>query len=130
MPKRIQRQRTKGWRLADHSTTAVIVDRTSRWGNPYKIGQDGAVVGEVRMNYRLTASAAVWAFEHALCWGRLSFSVNDVRRELAGKDLVCWCALDQPCHAAVLLGIANQLGPIRTWDEIRDRYGPAIREAS
>ncbi len=27
--------------------------------------------------------------------------------ELRGKDLACWCKPDQPCHADVLLEIAN-----------------------
>ena len=27
---------------------------------------------------------------------------------LRGKDLACWCPLDQPCHADVLLELANQ----------------------
>lgn len=26
---------------------------------------------------------------------------------LRGKNLACWCALDQPCHADVLLEVAN-----------------------
>lgn len=26
---------------------------------------------------------------------------------LRGKNLACWCSLDQPCHADVLLEIAN-----------------------
>ena len=26
---------------------------------------------------------------------------------LRGRDLACWCALDQPCHADVLLELAN-----------------------
>jgi hypothetical protein len=30
-----------------------------------------------------------------------------VRQVLRGKDLACWCPLDQPCHADVLLEIAN-----------------------
>lgn len=34
-------------------------------------------------------------------------TVEDVCRELAGKDLACWCPLDQPCHADVLLEVAN-----------------------
>jgi hypothetical protein len=38
---------------------------------------------------------------------RVYTTVEDVRRELAGKDLACWCPLDQPCHADVLLEIAN-----------------------
>lgn len=37
----------------------------------------------------------------------LGFTVDDVRRELAGKDLGCWCPLDRPCHADVLLAVAN-----------------------
>lgn len=27
--------------------------------------------------------------------------------ELRGHDLACWCPLDQPCHADVLIGLAN-----------------------
>jgi hypothetical protein len=37
----------------------------------------------------------------------LSVTPADIRRDLAGKDLVCWCPLDQPCHADVLLEMAN-----------------------
>jgi hypothetical protein len=29
------------------------------------------------------------------------------RTELRGKDLACWCPPDQPCHADVLLALAN-----------------------
>lgn len=34
-------------------------------------------------------------------------SVDEIRAELAGKDLSCWCPIDEPCHADVLLEIAN-----------------------
>ena len=37
----------------------------------------------------------------------LDVTVGDIRRELAGHDLVCWCRPDQPCHADVLLELAN-----------------------
>lgn len=43
----------------------------------------------------------------ALLAGTPGFSVEDVQRELRGRDLACWCPLDQPCHADVLLEIAN-----------------------
>jgi len=33
--------------------------------------------------------------------------VDEIRAALAGKDLACWCPLDQPCHADVLLELAN-----------------------
>jgi hypothetical protein len=36
-----------------------------------------------------------------------NFSERDIRHCLHDKDLACWCALDQPCHADVLLRIAN-----------------------
>lgn len=34
-------------------------------------------------------------------------SVADAVAELAGRDLACWCRPDQPCHADVLLELAN-----------------------
>lgn len=34
-------------------------------------------------------------------------SVADIREHLAGRDLMCWCPLHQPCHADVLLELAN-----------------------
>jgi hypothetical protein len=33
--------------------------------------------------------------------------IADIQRELRGKNLACWCPLDQPCHADVLLRLAN-----------------------
>lgn len=38
---------------------------------------------------------------------RLPFTVEDVRRELAGRDLACWCPPGEACHADVLLEVAN-----------------------
>lgn len=137
MPERHRRERKSGWKKPPGS---IIVDRTSRWGNPYKIGQDGAVVGEVRMNFRLTPFAAVWAYEHALNWGLLPYTVADVRRELAGKDVCCPCALTEPCHGDSLLFTANGWHEIRTMAQFRASFSaltdlivpvaPAIREAS
>lgn len=34
-------------------------------------------------------------------------TLDEIRSELAGKNLACWCPPDQPCHADVLLEIAN-----------------------
>lgn len=33
--------------------------------------------------------------------------IADQLDELRGKNLACWCPLDQPCHADVLLELAN-----------------------
>lgn len=34
-------------------------------------------------------------------------TVEEIRAELAGHDLACWCPLDGPCHGDTLLAIAN-----------------------
>lgn len=70
----------------------VLVDQ---WGHEYLCAP-----GEWR-------GVAVRRFREDLVDGRLSFTVADVRRELAGRDLACWCPLGQPCHADVLLELAN-----------------------
>ena len=102
MPVRLQRKRTKGWRKPEN---AVCVDRTTRWGNPFKVGKDG------------TAEECVYKYEEMLFpyrhGGTLEdfyisdANLEDIRRNLAGKDLLCFCPLGQPCHADVLLKAAN-----------------------
>ncbi len=97
-PKRIQRQRTKGWRMPE---SAVYVGRPSRWGNMWRAGEEFAEGGVI------TAEGAVE--QYRLLWTE-GFSAAYVAYELVplrGKDLVCWCPLDQPCHADVLLELAN-----------------------
>jgi hypothetical protein len=73
----------------------VVVARPSRWGNPFRIGTDG------------DRAECVARFREAFLSGGLSFGPEDVRRELAGRDLACWCPSDGPCHADVLLEAAN-----------------------
>jgi Domain of unknown function (DUF4326) len=95
-PKRVQLSRRAGWRKPPG---AVVVSRPSRWGNPF-------VVTPSR-----TRAEAVRLYEAALRAGELSFTIDDVRRELRGRDLACWCPLDGPCHADVLLAAANRSAP-------------------
>ena len=107
MPRRLQRSRRRGWRKPDG---AVIVDRTSRWGNPYRLDhyQFGNADGSpAEWDERAARAMAVRDFEHALFVGVLPFTPEDVERELRGKDLVCFCPLEQQCHADVLLRVAN-----------------------
>jgi hypothetical protein len=40
--------------------------------------------------------------------GRLAITVEHVRSELRGRDLACYCPLDEPCHADVLIEVANE----------------------
>jgi len=51
---------------------------------------------------------AVRRYRDDLVAGRLRVSIDDVTRELRGRDLACYCPLDRPCHADVLLAIANE----------------------
>lgn len=39
-------------------------------------------------------------------------TIKAIRTELGGKNLACFCALDQPCHADVLLKIASGSGEV------------------
>jgi len=34
-------------------------------------------------------------------------SDEEIRAELAGRDLACWCPVGSPCHGDVLLAVAN-----------------------
>ena len=91
MPRRYQRSRRKGARLPDR---VVVVTRPTKWGNPRPLS--------------LGRAEAVRRYEADLRAGRLAVSVDDVRRELRGRDLACYCPLDIPCHADVLLDVANR----------------------
>jgi uncharacterized protein DUF4326 len=112
MPERIQRRRTRGWRMPEG---AVYVGRPSRWGNPYRWSAYPSISHDFEGEpYAISASArrgfAVTDFRSAVQYGIGSIdypSREEIRRELAGRDLVCWCPKGQPCHADVLLELAN-----------------------
>lgn len=99
MAKRIQRQRTKGWRMPEG---AVYVGRPSKWGNPYAMG--GVTLMGISYGPHSRADVVRLYSENVL------FSHTELS-EIRGRDLVCWCPLDQPCHADVLLEWANSAEP-------------------
>ena len=96
-PRRIQLSRRRGWRKPPD---VVVVSRPSRWSNPFMVGARHR--GRV-----LTRGTATAEFRAALLEGRLPFTMEAIVRDLAGHDLACWCPLDEPCHADVLLEFAN-----------------------
>lgn len=109
-PKRIQRKRVKGWKMPEG---AICVSRPTRWGNPWKVGR-GATRAEFQEcvdSYRKWIAARDSDLSRS---GRVTpegpYSMQ-IRAYLRGKDLACWCPLDQPCHADVLLEIANAEDP-------------------
>jgi hypothetical protein len=105
-PYRVQLRRTKGWRMPPNT---IKVARPSRWGNPYRVGE---MVDPWGRPSKVTISRAVELFETDLVHGLLErFTVADVRSELRGKNLACFCKLSEPCHADVLLELANAPAP-------------------
>jgi hypothetical protein len=50
---------------------------------------------------------AVRRYREDLFAGRLEIGIDDVRHELRGRDLACYCPLAEPCHADVLIEVAN-----------------------
>ena len=86
MGKRIQRKRVRGWKMPKD---AVYVGRPTNYGNPYRMKIDGSRE-EVVAKYR------VWLAE------KLEENPNFLD-PLKGKDLACWCPLNKPCHADVIL---------------------------
>lgn len=108
-PRRIQRQRTKGWRMPEG---AVYVGRPSRWANPFRIGPTTRSIrtGEV-VQVGYTAEEAVELFRRYAEDSRRGWEWLE---PLRGNDLACWCPLTAPnpwqrvaCHADVLLELAN-----------------------
>jgi hypothetical protein len=91
MPRRFQRSRRKGARLP---ASVVVVTRPTKWGNPHPL--------------ELGRQEAVRRYREDLLAGRLAVTVDEVKRELRGCDLACYCPLDEPCHADVLLAVANE----------------------
>ena len=121
MPVRIQLKRTKGWRMPENT---VSVARPGQWGNPFYVsrwrdaktcvalfrdsvqgiwnpttsehlpnawtGYDNHCAWHTKWRERMNSSPAQWLFE------------------LRGKNLACWCKPGEPCHADVLLELANR----------------------
>jgi hypothetical protein len=111
-PRRIQRQRTRGWRLP---VGAVYVGRLSTWGNPFGSGERfNGVVLDHAMAVFMFRSYAVPRGASDPTW----------LAPLRGHDLACWCPTCDahrdglplgvvcpdcaPCHGDVLLSLANQ----------------------
>lgn len=74
----------------------VVVTRATKWGNPFKVGVDG------------DASACVESFRMMLHDSISGKAIQkQVKEQLRGKNLGCFCEAGQPCHADILLTISN-----------------------
>lgn len=109
MPKRIQLRRAKGWRMPEN---AVKVDRSTKWGNPFTVaaaleagynGTDAELRGMCVDAFRRWLDGE---YQPAIEPERRAYILSHID-QLRGHDLGCWCPLDGPCHADVLLEAAN-----------------------
>jgi len=137
-PVRVQRKRTKGWRMPENTVyvgrpskfgNPFDFSRSEYCWAALSFGCKGDAAGR--------REASVCAFRDWIAppWGRRTLSseeqpkmvtargevklgpkvtageapsIDEIKAELRGKNLACWCPLDRPCHADVLLEIANR----------------------
>ncbi|WP_100508575.1 DUF4326 domain-containing protein [Mycobacteroides abscessus] len=113
MPQRIQRKRTKGWRMPEG---AIYVGRPSRWGNPFRpvlVGGEWLIEDDNGVQYdgfgsKVSAIGRCVALYRSLDMTFMTDAdLDEFVAPLRGHDLACWCSLDSPCHADVLLELAN-----------------------
>ena len=116
VPIRVQRSRKKGSKLP---TNTKCVDRTTKWGNPYKVNKhDGRYYIEDNEGncwgsldgYANKRTAMAKAVECYSGWidGMVLSKKLDIN-ELKGHNLACFCELTKPCHANILIEKANDL---------------------
>lgn len=121
LPIRIQRRRARGWKMP---TNTKYVGRGSLYGNPFRVARSPF---ELKYGGALIVESPAEAVEKFREWIRHTsegrFVAGCAARNLWGLDLACWCPADQPCHADVLLEIANPRGErefanpyYRMWD--------------
>lgn len=112
-PMRIQRKRTKGWKKP---LNTVCVDRTSKWGNPFRVGslipndlyfiatevlrETQGLTHEMEHTYRLTLDDVLNCYKLYLDLCIASKKLNI--EELRNKNLACFCPLTQRCHIEII----------------------------
>lgn len=114
-PQRVQLSRRKGWRKPENT---VVVARPSKFGNPFRIGHTVYWVLEGGPKPILVPDA-ITAVQMFRRWMKRPDTVSlyvgigkpPSIEELRGKNLACWCSLSAPCHADVLLELANRPRP-------------------
>lgn len=105
MPVRVQRRRTKGWQMPANT---IYVGRPTRWGNDWTL-KDAGIRGEGDPRKQREWAIAAYRADVEWCANVPGSTLHlpDIIAALRGKNLACWCPLDQPCHADVLLEVAN-----------------------
>lgn len=125
-PRRIQLSRRKGFRLQDYSEAlnglpCLKVDRSTCRGNPFTVTtkfESGTTVG-ARFIAVPTVEDAVACFREMFEMpGDRGDAYRAMLAEVRGKNVACWCGLDQPCHGDVWLELANSPSPIAAQETV------------
>lgn len=120
-PIRIQRKRTRGWKMPENT---VSVTRPGHFGNPFKVGhrykwgglgRSGIDTLMIYMESYVEDKrfTTIESNQQAIEWYEIYLEkypelVEKIKMELKGKNLACFCSLENDCHADILLKIANQ----------------------
>ena len=106
--KRIQRRRTKGWRMPENT---IYVGRPSRWGNPFSVKEFGREKAVEMFRECVENNSMCYAYldepETTTAFNHMKYISENIEL-LRGKNLACFCSLQQKCHADVLLEILSQ----------------------
>lgn len=119
MATRIQRKRTKDY---TQPLGTIYVGRPTKWGNPFKLTPDGRIMYKSEDRTLLdpwvywsvsggyTIKDVVELYELWLTGKlhKMGLCMPPDPKELKGGNLSCWCPLDKPCHADILLKYANK----------------------
>lgn len=119
--------------VSPNGLPVVVVARPGKWGNPFRVfGRDEMLYCDASHRRKVftrwvpfdhdqplePAADAAMAVAHFRRWvaGEFNaagvvrpctFTLEDIRRELRGKNLACWCREGEACHGDVLLELAN-----------------------
>lgn len=115
-PQRLVLSRKRGFDLQEASRRlnglpAQVVSRPSKWGNPFTIADMEARYGLDKEAARRKSIELFGQWMDGTLPQELSpgppLDRAAIRAELGNRNLACWCSLDGPCHAEILLRIAN-----------------------
>ena len=111
MPQRLQLTRRKGFDLQAHSLAlnglpARSIARPGPWGNPFA-AEDMGLADRVAAQAKAVGLYRRWVTGEPGLGPKAPPALETIIRELGGHNLACWCAPGTPCHADVLLAMAN-----------------------
>ena len=93
-------------RHAEPLDEAAFVGPGTKWANPFKKPDTDALRGEPDVEAAYQRGG--WREAAKLLYRDYLVEEELDPRELRGKDLICACKLTEPCHADVLLEVANR----------------------